>query len=171
MHAPPGIDAQPLSHITWLPRESLHANWYNPNHVAPQEMKLLKQSLLEQGWLHPILVTPDSEIIDGFHRWTISADPLIARLTDGRVPVLILPLASLDEQMIVTVRINRSKGSHGVLKMADLVRAILERGTLSPQELQQRLGMEYEEVQRLADRGGIARRVGKQTFSSGWIPE
>ena len=65
---------QPLDKITWLDRNELKPNKYNPNKVAPKELKLLKISIMEDGWTQPIVINPDKTIVDGFHRWSISAD-------------------------------------------------------------------------------------------------
>ena len=62
---------QPLDKITWIDRDKLKPNNYNPNKVAPPELKLLKISILEDGWTQPIVVNPDYTIVDGFHRWTL----------------------------------------------------------------------------------------------------
>ena len=62
----------PLSSLQWVPREKLHANDYNPNKVSEENLKLLTQSILTNGWTLPIVVRPDYTIIDGFHRWTVA---------------------------------------------------------------------------------------------------
>ena len=54
------IEGQPLSGIRWVDRETLQANDYNPNHVAPIEMGLLKTSIMETGWTQPIVVLVDN---------------------------------------------------------------------------------------------------------------
>ena len=65
---------QPLNNIQWVDRETLKPNNYNPNKVAPPELKLLKVSILEDGWTQPIVINSDNTIVDGFHRWTVSDD-------------------------------------------------------------------------------------------------
>src|SRR4051812_36713087 len=98
-----GIENQPLSRIEWVPREELHANFYNPNHVAPIEMHLLKVSILEDGWTQPIVARLDDEIIDGFHRWLASEDPEIYAMTDGKIPVVRLVGVDMEHQMMSTI--------------------------------------------------------------------
>src|SRR5258708_4407167 len=82
-----GIISQPIGHVHWVKRSLLRANDYNPNHVAPPELALLKVSIMEDGWTQPIVIRKDYEIVDGFHRWTVSGDPEVSALTDGMVPV------------------------------------------------------------------------------------
>ncbi len=167
-----GIEHMPLSKIQWLPREALHANNYNPNHVAPNELELLKVSLLEDGWTQPIVARTDNEIVDGYHRWTLAADPEIAEMTGGLVPVVYLRAdLPMEHQMMSTVHHNRARGAHAVLKMADIVYDLLHREGLTYEEVMQRLGMEWEEVERLADRGGMTKRASKATFNQGWVPD
>ena len=163
----------PLNKIHWITRDELHANAYNPNHVAPPEMKLLKISILEDGWTQPIVARTDGEIVDGFHRWTVSADPEVAELTDGKIPVVYLA-DSTDPatQRMATIRHNRARGQHGVVPMADIVHQLKTDYELTDEEIAQRLQMEMEEVDRLADRGSkIKRGASPDGFNKGWKPK
>lgn len=161
----------PLSNVAWVERDELRANDYNPNHVAPPELRLLKISILENGWTQPIVARADGEIVDGFHRWTVSADPEIARLTDGLVPVVRLA-DNVDPsgQRMATIRHNRARGSHHVVKMADIVNSIAEEG-IGPDEIAVRLQMDEEEVTRLLERGNkLLRGANPDGFNKGWVP-
>lgn len=168
-----GRDAQPLSRIEWVHRDDLHANSYNPNKVAKPELELLKVSILEDGWTQPIVARPDGEVVDGFHRWTVSADPRLYAMTDGFVPVVRLEPPATGDQMLSTIRHNRARGEHGVLPMADIVRRLIDKEGLTPEQVMARCGMEKEEVTRLYDRGGMTERgtQGKEGFSRGWVPK
>jgi ParB-like chromosome segregation protein Spo0J len=171
---PLGIAAQPVAAVEWVDRERLRSNSYNPNTVFTPEMRLLKISILEDGWTQPIVVraleSGDFEVVDGFHRWTLSADPDVYALTDGYVPVVRLR-ASVDasHQRLSTVRHNRARGTHAVVKMADLVTE-LDAAGLPPAEIGRRLGMDPEEVDRLLQRGRMTDRHGDQDFNRGWVP-
>lgn len=163
-------DKQPVSHVQWVPRGKLKANAYNPNRVAPPEIDLLKLSITEDGWTQPIVVLPDYTIIDGFHRWTVSADAAIRGMTGGLVPVVTVD-ADPVHRMMSTIRHNRARGTHAVLRMAEIVRGMVEAG-LSGQEICQRLGMEDEELDRLLDRSGMTVRgtAGQNGFGLAWVP-
>ena len=63
---------QPINKVEWIKSEELKANDYNPNHIPPPELKLLKTSIIADGWTQPIVVREDNEIVDGFHRWVLS---------------------------------------------------------------------------------------------------
>ena len=78
----------PLSTLEWVDRDKLRANDYNPNRVSKENLKLLKQSILTNGWTLPIVVRPDYTIIDGFHRWTVAGEEPLRTMLDGKVPVV-----------------------------------------------------------------------------------
>jgi ParB-like chromosome segregation protein Spo0J len=169
--APTGIDNQPLQTIEWVDPAILRANSYNPNHVAPTEMALLKVSILEDGWTQPIVVRADNEIVDGFHRFTLATtDEDVMALTDGYVPVVRLTVGDMAHQRMSTIRHNRARGSHIVSRMGEIVRALLDEG-LSPEEIAIRLGMEDEEVERLADTAGMTVRGAAEGFNKGWTAD
>lgn len=164
------LDNEPVSSIEWVHRDTLHANAYNPNHVAPPELKLLAQSIVEDGWTQPIVARSDGEIVDGFHRWTISALQPLLDLYGGMVPVCYLRADTpIEQQMMATIRHNRARGMHGVVPMADIVRQLVDSG-ISIEDLRKRLQMDEEEVDRLYDRGGMTKRGARESFNNGWKP-
>ncbi|PSK57966.1 Chromosome-partitioning protein Spo0J [Streptomyces sp. 111WW2] len=156
--------------MKWLPRTALSSNAYNPNVQAPPEHRLLKTSILENGWTQPIVARPEAgalEIVDGYHRWTVAADDEVAALTGGLVPVVVLPPTDPATARMATVRHNRARGTHHVLGMAEIVADLLRYG-LTPEEIGRRLEMDPEEVDRLADRGDMIKRQAPDTFNQGW---
>lgn len=160
---------QPINNVKWVNRDTLKPNEYNPNRVAPKEIKLLKISILEDGWTQPIVVNPDMEIIDGFHRWTVSGSKELKELTDSMVPIVITQPKDEESQMMATVRHNRARGTHGVLDMSKIVQSMINSG-LTQQEIMSRLQMEAEEVIRLAMRQGIPKSdiIQNSEFSKAW---
>lgn len=164
------IDDQPVSRVEWVSRDKLSSNAWNPNVQAPPEHKLLKISLLENGWTMPIVVREEDgrlEIVDGYHRWRLSENAEVAALTGGLVPIVRLPECPPDVARMATIRHNRARGTHHVLKMADIVAELLDMG-LSPDEIGRRLQMDDEEVDRLADRGQMTKRGAAAGFGNGW---
>lgn len=164
-------DAQPVAVVQWIDREQLSANDWNPNHQAPPEHRLLATSILENGWTQPIVARDNGngtfEIVDGYHRWLASGTPKVHALTDGLVPVVVLPQADRALAQMATIRHNRARGVHGVLPMADIVNDLLDQG-IDRKDLGKRLGMDQEEVDRLADRGDMRKRAGQADFGKGW---
>lgn len=167
-----GVDAQPVSRLHWVERGTLSANDWNPNKQAPPERELLVTSIVENGWTQPIVVRPFDggarlEIVDGFHRWLTSEDPRVHKMTGGLVPVVDLPECDPVLARLATIRHNRARGTHHVLGMADIVAYVLDSG-MSPDEIGRRLGMDEEEVDRLADRGQMTKRGAQAEFNGGW---
>lgn len=164
------LKKEPISAVRWVNRDQLRPNDYNPNRVAPPELDLLIVSILEDGFTQPIVVLPDMTIVDGFHRYTVSADPRLTEHYNGMVPVVTVDADPVHRQMS-TIRHNRARGTHAVLPMADIVRGMVDDGVTTA-EIMQRLGMEDEEVARLIDRAGMPQRMAKQAsdFGKAWVP-
>lgn len=141
----------PLKSLQWVDREMLHANGYNPNVVSDENMKLLVQSILTNGWTLPIVVRPDFTIIDGFHRWTVAGrEPLLSKL-GGKVPVVIVDHAGNESADIYgTITHNRARGTHVLGPMKSIIQGLLNEGKSVP-EISKQLGMTREEVFRLSD--------------------
>jgi ParB-like chromosome segregation protein Spo0J len=165
------IKEQPISRVQWVSRETLKPNDYNPNKVAPPEMELLITSILEDGWTQPIVVLPDYTIVDGFHRFTVSGDKRLMERFGGMIPTVMIDIDPVHRQMS-TIRHNRARGTHGILPMAHIVQNIINEG-VSKEEVQARLGMEDEEVDRLVDRAGMPEQAERKQagFGSSWKPK
>ncbi len=163
---------QPLDKIQWIDREEISPNNYNPNKVAPKELKLLKTSIIEDGWTQPIVINSNNTIVDGFHRWTVSGHKEIYSLTNGKVPVVVIQSENKSQQQMATIRHNRARGTHGVLEMSNIISDMVEQG-VSGDDIAARLGMEKEEVVRLLFRSGIPKsEVFKDMeFSKSWTPK
>lgn len=163
----------PIDAVEWQHRDRLTANNYNPNHVAPPEMELIIVSLLEDGWTAPIVVTPEGEIVDGFHRWTASKDLRVYKRDHGLVPTVTLEPKDKASQMMATIRHNRARGTHAVLEMSKIVQTMIEKDKLPMEAICARLQMEKEEVIRLAARAGIPETsiVKDSNWSSEWVPK
>lgn len=166
---------QALNTLVWVKRESISPNNYNPNQMAPPELRLLKISLLEDTWTQPIVIFTDEAgggqwIVDGFHRWTVAADPEVAAMTYGHVPVVYIQ-GDLRHRMMSTVRHNRSRGNHGVLPMGEIVKHLLQEG-MPPADVGRLMQMEPEEVERLAERAGMPVQITRshKEFNQGWTP-
>ena len=163
---------QPIDNIKWINRNKLKPNNYNPNMVAPPELKLLKISILADGWTQPIVINSDMTIVDGFHRWTISDHKDLRALTDGKVPVVIMEPKDESHQMMSTIRHNRARGTHAVLKMCDIVSDLQGQG-LNNKEIEEKLQMEDEEVIRLLTRKGLPVQVVEkgEELGKAWVPK
>lgn len=140
----------PLSTLEWVEREKLRANDYNPNKVSKENLKLLTQSILTNGWTLPIVVRPDYTIIDGFHRWTVSGEEPLRTKLGGKVPVVKVAHTDETEDIYGTITHNRARGTHLLEPMKAIVKRLLNDGK-TVQEIGRQLGMRPEEVFRLSD--------------------
>jgi ParB-like chromosome segregation protein Spo0J len=140
----------PLSTLQWVDRKQLKPNDYNPNKVSKENLKLLTQSILTNGWTLPIVVRPDFTIIDGFHRWTVSGEEPLFSLLKGKVPVVIVDHKDKSDDIYGTVTHNRARGTHLLEPMKAIVKNLLNDGK-TVEEIGKQLGMKPEEVFRLSD--------------------
>lgn len=153
-----------------VPIDKVQANNYNPNNVAKNNMQLLEQSIIDNGFCFAIVTIYDKEIdkyiiIDGFHRYTILKDYLQAE----EIPIIVLN-HDIKQRMASTVQFNRARGVHQVDLMGDLVQALINQGA-TDEEISKHLGMELEEVFRLKQITGIAELFKNQQYSKSWIME
>lgn len=140
----------PLSSLQWVDRGIVKPNTYNPNKVSKQNLELLKQSILTNGWTLPIVVRPDMTIIDGFHRWTIAGEEPLFSMLEGRVPVVVVKHNEHSEDIYGTVTHNRARGTHLLEPMKAIVRELMDEGK-TVDEIGKQLGMRPEEIFRLSD--------------------
>mgnify|MGYP001059144127 CR=1 FL=1 len=140
----------PLSTLQWVERDKIKPNDYNPNKVSKQNLDLLKQSILTNGWTLPIVTRPDFTIIDGFHRWTVAGKEPLFSMLDGKVPIVIVSHRDKARNMYGTITHNRARGTHLLEPMKAIVKELLADGK-SVGEIGKQLGMRPEEVFRLSD--------------------
>ena len=140
----------PLDSLQWVDRNRLTANNYNPNRVTEDNLQLLIQSILTNGWTLPIVVRPDYTIIDGFHRWTVAGREPLKSLLGGKVPVVIVAHDSEADDMFGTITHNRARGTHLLEPMKAIVQKLIAEGK-TVQEISKQMGMKPEEIFRLSD--------------------
>lgn len=161
----------PISRIEWRPAKLLNRNDYNPNTVFSPEMKLLERSILLTGFVQPILIAQDGTIIDGFHRTTLSrSSNAIRQRWAGKVPCAILDVTR-GQAMILTIRMNRAKGSHAAVKMSEIVRELIDVHHYDPQEVAIEIGATADEVDLLRQDGVFkAKKIDQHQYSKAWYP-
>ena len=163
---------KPLRNVQFVDRDLLKPNNYNPNKVSEQNLELLIQSILTNGWTMPIVVRPDYTIIDGFHRWTVAGREPLKSMLGGKVPVVIVEHKDHAEDMYGTITHNRARGTHLLEPMKAIVKQLLDEGK-STKEICKELGMRPEEVFRLSDfsRDDFLRIMqrGKETYNKSYI--
>ena len=162
----------PVYNVQAIPVEKIKANDYNPNRVAPPEMKLLEISIWEDGFTQPIVCYHDKEkdqyiVVDGFHRYTtMLTSKRIYEREKGLMPVVVID-KPLGDRMASTIRHNRARGSHNVDLMSNIVAELLEMGK-SDAWICKNIGMSADEVLRLKQITGLASLFKDEEFSRSW---
>ncbi|EOE7203639.1 TPA: ParB N-terminal domain-containing protein [Clostridioides difficile] len=141
---------KPLSTLKWVDRSMLKPNDYNPNKVSKENLKLLTQSIVTNGWTLPIVVRPDLTIIDGFHRWTVAGQEPLVSMLGGKVPCVIVEHKEESEDIYGTVTHNRARGTHLLEPMKAIIKKLLDDGK-TIKEISKQLGMKEEEIFRLSN--------------------
>lgn len=161
------IKNHPVSTVQWVKTELVIANDYNPNSVAPPEMKLLELSIANDGYTQPIVVWERDgvyEVIDGFHRHLVGK-----KIGLSHLPVVIINQNRVDkgDRIASTIRHNRARGKHRIDAMSDIV-IDLSRRNWSDEKIANELGMEPDEVLKLKQITGLAEIFADKEFSEAW---
>ncbi|MDE7046833.1 chromosome partitioning protein ParB [Parablautia intestinalis] len=164
----------PVYSVISVPIEKIKPNTYNPNAVAPPEMKLLYESIKEDGYTMPIVCYYSREndiyvIVDGFHRYRIMLDHSdIYEREKGMLPVSVIR-KPIDQRMASTIRHNRARGSHNVDLMSNIVKELQEMGR-SDAWISKHLGMDRDEILRLKQVTGLMTMFKDVKFGKAWQP-
>lgn len=162
----------PVYNVIAVHVDKIRANSYNPNAVAPPEMKLLETSIWEDGYTMPVVCyrVPNEdayEIVDGFHRYTIlKTSKRIYERECGMLPVVVID-KDMSNRMASTIRHNRARGSHSVDLMVNIVAELVESG-MSDAWIMRHIGMDMDELLRLKQISGIAALFKDREFSRAW---
>jgi len=177
LHEISPFKTEPVDCVLWVKNETVHANDYNPNSVAPPEMELLKRSIQADGYTQPIVSMIDGEnsreVIDGFHRNRVGKeDEEIQSRVHGYLPVVTIrnEQEGLNDRMASTIRHNRARGKHKVESMSEIV-VDLKKRNWSDAKIAKELGMDRDEVLRLTQISGLIELFQNKEFSEGWVPE
>lgn len=167
------FSAEPVECVQWVKSDFVIANDYNPNSVAPPEMELLHTSIQEDGYTQPIVVWQHDgiyEVVDGFHRNRVGKEYAdIKERIHGYLPVVVINDDREDkgDRIASTIRHNRARGKHKVEAMSDIVLELKKRNW-SDAKIAKELGMEADEVLRLAQIQGLAEMFADREFSQAW---
>ncbi len=173
LHEVSPFAGHPVDLVEWVPAQTVEANDYNPNSVAPPEMELLRLSVAADGFTQPIVTNLEDVtrvVVDGFHRNRVGREcPDVAAQLHGFLPVVQIRSAAQDrgDRMASTIRHNRARGKHSVVKMTDIVLE-LKRRNWSDAKISKQLGMDADEVLRLSQIGGLAESFADRSFSMAW---
>lgn len=164
---------EPVDCVLWVKNNSVEANDYNPNSVAPPEMELLRVSISEDGYTQPIVVTTHKSkytVIDGFHRNRVGKEcPEISERVKGYLPVTVIRESQTGrcDRIASTIRHNRARGKHKVDSMSDIILELKKRNW-NNEKIAKKLGMEPDEILRLSQISGLAEMFKDTEFSKAW---
>ncbi len=164
---------EPVDCVLWVKNDIVRANDYNPNSVAPPEMELLRQSIMEDGYTQPIVSYKEDEfitVIDGFHRNRVGKE--IQEVKDriyGRLPVVNINewKQGRSDRMASTIRHNRARGSHNVELMSTIVSELVEMGK-GDAWICKHVGMSKDELLRMKQITGLSSLFANKEFSKAW---
>lgn len=164
---------EPVDCVLWVKSEEVIANDYNPNSVAPPEMKLLEISILEDGYTQPVVTFQEEDIrtvVDGFHRTRVSKESEeVKKRIHGYTPVVTVNEHKTDKgnRIASTIRHNRARGKHRVDSMSEIV-VDLKKRNWSDEKIGRELGMDPDEILRLSQISGLAEMFEDKEFSEAW---
>lgn len=162
----------PVYGVIAVPVSNVHANSYNPNSVAPPEMKLLELSVWEDGYTMPCVCYRDGdvyEIVDGFHRYSLmnpqskSFSKRIFERENGMLPVVVID-KPLSNRMASTIRHNRARGTHSIELMSNIVSELVKSG-MSDAWILKHIGMDADELLRLKQLTGLMELFKNKEFT------
>ena len=162
----------PVYKIHRIPIQKICANDYNPNTVAPTELKLFEQSIILDGYTMPIVCyyvkeKDYYEIVDGYHRYLVmKTSSEIAKREGFCLPVSIIN-KPITERIASTIRHNRARGTHSIDHMVQIIQKLIDAG-LSDQWIMDNMGMEKDELLRLKQVSGLASLFANKQFSDSW---
>jgi len=166
--------AEPVDFVRWVPGETVVANDYNPNKVAPPEMQLLEVSIISDGYTQPIVTFGNNdtiEVIDGFHRNRVGKESKIVKdRIHGFLPIVAIrsEQSGKDARMASTIRHNRARGKHQVSAMSEIVLELKNRNWNNA-KIAKNLGMDEDEILRLCQISGLEQMFSDKDFSKSWI--
>jgi ParB-like chromosome segregation protein Spo0J len=167
---------EPVDCVLWVKNDAVRANDYNPNSVAPPEMELLRQSIMEDGYTQPIVSFKEDEhitVIDGFHRNRVGKEvEEVKQRVHGRLPVVNINQwkQGRSDRMASTIRHNRARGSHSIELMSTIVSELVEMGK-GDAWICKHVGMSIDELLRMKQITGLASLFQNKDFSEAWEPE
>ena len=167
---------EPIECVLWVKEDSIAGNDYNPNKVAPPEMRLLEHSIREDGYTQPIVTWKNEniyEIVDGFHRHRVAKEVVDIKVRlFGYMPITVVNKNRIDrgDRIGSTIRHNRARGKHQIESMSQIVLE-LKRRNWSSEKIGRELGMDADEVLRLAQITGLAEMFKDKEFSEAWEVE
>ena len=164
---------EPVDFVKWVLSDTVVANDYNPNKVAPPEMELLEISIINDGYTQPVVTFPNGdkvEVVDGFHRTRVSKESkLVRQRVLGYTPTVIIRKDQTDknDRIASTIRHNRARGKHQIDAMSEIILELKNRNWKN-ERIARELGMDEDEILRLCQITGLQDIFKDDDFSKSW---
>jgi ParB-like chromosome segregation protein Spo0J len=162
----------PINAVKWVPADMVEANDYNPNHVAPPEMRMLHESIKSFGFFSPIVTFYDKDtkkyiVVDGFHRNRVGKEYRdIRESTHGYLPIVVID-KPFEERIKATQLANKARGHHSTEQEAANVATLAQ--SWSDTQISHNMGMDADTVLRLKQVTGIPSLFKNRPYSHSWI--
>jgi len=116
-----------IAELIWLMPEDIRPNPWNPNVIPADLLARARESLLQYGWLAPVvvrLVNGGYELVDGEHRWQIAKEEHL-----GPIPAYLVDLTDAAAKK-ATIILNDLHGQARPDKLAALLRDLIDTTSL-----------------------------------------
>jgi hypothetical protein len=97
----------------------------NPNILTPEQMIALKSTMEKYGFLAPVILNKNLEVIDGEHRVTVYKE-----LKKETIPAYVLDIDTIDKKILRQL-MNKLRGEHDPFKDKEEFKMIYEAGRLN----------------------------------------
>lgn len=188
LHEAGPFASEPVDRVLWVKNKTIKPNDYNPNNVAPPEMRLLNHSIDENGFAFPVaawnkdVASPNGRdltavlrpnatnvVVDGEHRSRVGKQKKYKERMHGYTPIAVIKTDRSDEAALIaaTIEFNRARGVHAVVPMKEIVEKLLRLGW-TDDRIAKELGMDADEVLRYKQIAGVAHLYRNEPYSRAW---
>ena len=130
--------------IRKIPVKDIQFDETNPNELTDEQMGALKETMEKFGYLAPVVLNKNLEVVDGEHRVRIYQE-----LGKKNIQAYVLDIDNIDKKILRQL-MNKLKGKHDKSKDADEFKAIFESGRLD--EFSELLAQDVEEFQQVLEK-------------------
>jgi hypothetical protein len=158
--------------MEWVDASALNLASWRTTYILKPDLQVLARSLEDYGWLQPLVVQKNTNmIIDGSHRWQISCSlQKLLKITDNTVPVIFVECDEI-EAMILHVRLNRSRGEVVAKKLSRIIQQVLRSRKYSENDIKRMLVMHMDEIDLMVDGTMLKdKNISAHKYSSAWVP-
>jgi len=147
------------------------AEW-RATHVLRPDLDVLAESIINNGWVSPIVVQKSTNtIIDGFHRWICAqTEKTLIKRDKNLVPIIYKDVDNIDA-MVMHIMLNRGRGQLVGWYMSQIIRDIYHSGKYNLDEIKEMFSMSYAEVGLMID-GSVfkSKNLAEYEYSKAWVP-